>query len=50
LEIFRISLLIEAVVGVVVKEEVVAILINKNFKAILPIIMHSQEEARVSVK
>jgi hypothetical protein len=50
LEISRISLLIEAVAEVVVKVEVIAILINKIFKVILPIIIHSQEEAKNSVK
>jgi ssDNA-binding replication factor A large subunit len=50
LEIFGISLLIKAMEEVLVKVEVVAILINKIFKAILPIIMHNQEEAGISVK
>jgi hypothetical protein len=50
------SLLIEVMAEVVVKVEavvmveVVAILINKIFKVILPIRMHSQEEATISVK
>jgi hypothetical protein len=38
------------VAEVVVKVEVVEILINKIFKVILPITMHSQEEAEISVK
>jgi hypothetical protein len=35
---------------VVVKVEVISILINKIFKVILPIIMHNQKEAGISVK
>jgi hypothetical protein len=50
LEIFRINLLIEVVVEVVVNVEFVAILIHKIFEVILSIIMHSQEEAKISVK
>jgi hypothetical protein len=50
LEIFKINLLIEFVVEVVVKVEVVAIFINKIFKVILTIIIHGQEEAEISVK
>jgi hypothetical protein len=50
LENFRINVLIEVVAEVMVKVEVVAILINKNFKVILPIIIHIQEEEEILVK
>jgi CRISPR/Cas system CSM-associated protein Csm2 small subunit len=46
LESFGIGLLIE----VMVKVEVVAILMNKIFKVILPIIMHSQKEKKIAIK